>query len=48
MKGTKKAYQQWSASMSDETAVAKVGEHVELLHDAANMDNNNTHGFCKF
>jgi hypothetical protein len=42
MKGTKKACKQWSASVSDETADAEVGAHVELLHDAANMDNNNS------
>jgi hypothetical protein len=28
--------------MNDETAVAEVGAHVVLLHDAANMDNNNS------
>jgi hypothetical protein len=28
--------------MSDETVVAEVGAHVMLLHDAANMDNNNS------
>ncbi len=40
--GTKKACKKWSASMSDETIVAEVGAHVVLLHDAANMDNNNS------
>jgi len=28
--------------VSDETAVAEVGAHVEQQHDAANMDNNNS------
>jgi hypothetical protein len=28
--------------VSDKTAVAEVGAHVELLHDAANMGNNNS------
>ncbi len=42
MNWTKKTCKQWSASVSDETAVAEVGAHVELLHDAANMDKNNS------